>query len=439
MAQPYSDVLITIGGASIPREDERQHFKIIGADPAPAIDEILAGALHRQDIAVVADIGGKHIERHYKPSRDVILSPTDPRSARWNPFNEIQKEDDASMLAGALISGPSPKTSFVSVHENTNHLLARAFVADTLERLWKVGNHDRQELGRFLSRAPHSELKVLLKGAASEALFYYPERLEKIRAIASSRTRWMNDLDKTEAPSLSIREWTQRDHAGQGGAIFIHDPAGAPESYRRLIPTLMAASVHGALHRKPGPENRPIWFMHGKCSQADQLESMADALSRLPSYEGRIVLGIQSLDELKLNQHQETVIAILKDTGNTLIAGSDTGMERSDAKFAAYIIDRGRDPALPNRIEQLSKNEGYLLAASARSWQTVTLPQRESLPPDIPRSDPKHTLSDKTVSMIREASKDKWQQIRIMQPASDIQAQDHTQGIAKPSSGEYQH
>src|SRR6201992_1010323 len=161
-----NDQLVHLAGLSLNAADETKHFKLIGTTgtgKSTAITELLDGALARGDRAVIADPDGGYLTRFHDSSRgDVILNPFDPRSVKWNPFDEIQTPYDVEQLASGLI----PATEDPSSREW--HAYARTFLSAVAHRCHESGQGDAEELWRLLAIASSTELRKVVAGTPAQ-------------------------------------------------------------------------------------------------------------------------------------------------------------------------------------------------------------------------------------------------------------------------------
>jgi len=87
---------VVIGGVTIPRTLEAQHFLIsgtTGAGKTQVINGMLRSIRKRGHRAVIADPAGGFYARFGQPG-DVLVNPFDKRSVQWSPFAEVRADYD---------------------------------------------------------------------------------------------------------------------------------------------------------------------------------------------------------------------------------------------------------------------------------------------------------------------------------------------------------
>jgi type IV secretory pathway TraG/TraD family ATPase VirD4 len=138
-----------------------------------------------------------------------------------------------------------------------------------------------------------------------------------------------------------------------------------------------------------------------------QIDGLKDALARLRKFEGRCVLGFQSIAQVSSTYGNGDAHTIVENCANSLILRSSASEGGGTARFASGLIgdreilrtthSRSRRPldvigvrtsseqialeaaVLPSQIEQLPDLAGYLKVASRPEWLRVRLaPMREA-------------------------------------------------------------
>jgi type IV secretory pathway TraG/TraD family ATPase VirD4 len=399
---------ITLAGTPISMADESKHFKLIGTTgtgKSTAIREILESALRRGDRAVIADPDAGYLNRFYDADRgDVILNPFDSRSKKWDLFAEIRSAPDVDQLARSLIPD----------HEGADRSwrgYARTFFSAVTRQAHDAGIDDVSELYRLLVVADATELRALVKGTPAQPFLDEANgrMFDSIRSVASSAVASLDYVAQQRAERFSIRDWVSRDTPG---VLFIPYKAGQIASLRSTISAWMRLAIFETMDRdeqskspaddrKSGAGSGRLWFVVDELDALGQIDGLKDALARLRKFEGRCVLGFQSIAQVSSTYGQGDAHTVVENCGNTLILRCSASEGGGTARFASQLIgerevmrttvSRSRrynelfgsvsrsehfsvEPAvLPSQIEQLPDLVGYLKQASEPQWRQVRL------------------------------------------------------------------
>jgi type IV secretory pathway TraG/TraD family ATPase VirD4 len=135
-----------------------------------------------------------------------------------------------------------------------------------------------------------------------------------------------------------------------------------------------------------------------------QIDGLKDALARLRKFNGRCVLGFQSLAQVSSTYGIGEARTIVENCGNTLILRCSASEGGGTARFASQLIGEREvlrttvsksrrltevlgsvsqsqhfcveSAVLPSQVEQLADLTGYLKYASDPRWQRVRLDAR---------------------------------------------------------------
>jgi type IV secretory pathway TraG/TraD family ATPase VirD4 len=401
---------LTLAGVSIARGDEAKHFKLIGTTgtgKSTAISELLRGALRRGDRAVIADPDGGYLKSHYVAERgDLILNPFDPRSARWNPFAEIDSPYDVDQLARALI--PDQEGS-----DRSWRGYGRTFLGAVLRQCHEAGIHDTAELYRLLVTADAGELRVLVKGTPAQPFLdeHNARMFDSIRSVTASAVGALEYIASGRGQSLSIRNWVR---SPQAGSLFIPYRAGQIAALGTAISAWMRLAIFETMNRDgisesgQGP-HRPLWFIVDEIDALGPIDGLKDALARLRKFEGRCVLGFQSIAQVSSTYGRGDAQTVVENCANSLILRCSASEGGGTARFASQLIGEREvmrvnhstsrrvdefhgsitrssqialEPAvLPAQIEQLPDLTGYLKRASDPVWRRVSLARTAQMNP----------------------------------------------------------
>ena len=392
--------LLTLAGVGIAPGDEVKHFKLIGTTgtgKSTAIRELLAAALDRGDRAVITDPDGGYLGQFHDPGRgDVVLNPFDARSVRWDPLAEIRAPYDAEQLASSLI----PSTEDASGREWRGY--ARTFLTAVVRRCHEGGRRDAAELWRLIAIAPSAELRPIVAGTPAQP-FLEPENARmfgSIRSVAGSAAAALEHVQAQRARAFSVRDWIQ---SGRG-ALFLPYQASQIAALRTIIATWVRLAIFEIMCH--GGTDRRLWLIVDELDALGAIDGLKDALARLRKFDGRCVLGFQSIAQVSSTYGAGEAQTIIENCGNTMILRCSASEHGGTSQFASRLIgereivrrstSRGREgsgflsrgsrrsmnvseqrvtePAvLASELEQLPDLAGYLKASSATAWLKVRL------------------------------------------------------------------
>lgn len=390
-----SDEGISLAGFRVPTMDETKHFKLIGTTgtgKSTAVREIMSQALARGDRAVIADPDGGYLRRFYREDRgDVILNPFDQRSVKWDLFAEIRNVYDVEQLARSLIPD----------HEGADRSwsgYARTFFSAITRRAHEAGVTDVGELYRLLVVADAAELRTLVRGTPAQPFLeeHNSRMFDSIRSVTSSAVGALDYVARQESALFSIRDWVDGE---KPGILFIPYKAGQIAALRSSISGWMRLAIFETMDR--GEENARLWFVVDELDALGKIDGLKDALARLRKYNGRCVLGFQSVAQVSSTYGPGDAHTIVENCGNTLILRCSSSEGGGTARFASQLIGErevvrstisrsrrvtellgsvsrsqhfGIEPAvLASQLEQLPDLNGYLKYASDPNWVRVRL------------------------------------------------------------------
>ena len=393
---------VTLAGIPIPEADETKHFKLIGttgAGKSTAITELLSGALRRGDRAIIADPDGGYMRRFFDARRgDVILSPFEPGGAKWDLFGEIREEYDIDQLALALIPD----------HEGQDRSwrgYARTLFSAVTSQARAAGVSEVKKLFELLVVSKKSELEILVAGTPAQPFFeaHNDRMLDSIRSVLSSSVDALQHVARQESPPLSVKQWVR----SGSGVLFIPYRAGQIAALRSTVSAWMRLGIFEAMSRpasesSPAPmKDRRLWFVVDELDALGQIDGLKDALARLRKFDGRCVLGFQSVAQVSSTYGRGEAQTIVENCGNSLILRSSASEHGGTSQFASRLIgqrevvrisrSKSRHPShflpsitesehrqiepavMDSEIERLPDLAGFLKLASSPDWLRVRL------------------------------------------------------------------
>jgi type IV secretory pathway TraG/TraD family ATPase VirD4 len=168
-------------------------------------------------------------------------------------------------------------------------------------------------------------------------------------------------------------------------------------------------------------QHRPLWFIVDELDALGQIDGLKDALARLRKFNGRCVLGFQSLAQVSSTYGAGDAHTLVENCGNTLILRCSASEGGGTARFASQLIGEREvlrttqsksrrvtefagsvsqsqhfsiEPAvLPSQVEQLADLTGYLKYASDPKWRRVQLDARREWERHRPGQDSARSIS----------------------------------------------
>jgi len=395
------DAPLTLAGTPVPPGDEAKHFKLIGTTgtgKSTAIRELLDGALRRGDRAVIADPDGGYLHEYYSPGRgDLILNPFDARSRKWDLFAEIETSYDAEQLARSMIPDrPHADPTWTSY--------ARTFFTAVARQTQEAGVRDPGEFYRLLVAAEPKELRELVAGTPAQPFLdeHNARMFDSIRSVTSDAVGALQYVAAQDAPRLSVRRWVRDE---QPGVLFMPYKAGQIAALRSSISAWMRLAIFETMNRDTTAAserpNRRLWFVIDELDALGPIDGLKDALARLRKFEGRGIIGFQSIAQVSSTYGPGDAHTIVENCSNSLILRCAASEGGGTARFASQLVGEREivrttrsmsrryderigsitesehinvEPALlPSQIEQLPDLTGYLKYASDPVWRLIRL------------------------------------------------------------------
>ena len=389
---------LSVAGVAVPFEDEIKHFKFMGTTgtgKSTVMRELLDGALHRGDRAVIADPDGGYLSRFYDSTRgDAILNPFDTRSAKWDLFAELRNAYDVDELAQAFIPDRGSDPTWSN--------FARTLFSAITSQAQVANIRDVGELYRLLVAAPKEELRVLVTG--TPAAPFLEEGSDKLfqgaRSTVTAAVKSLDFVRRQTGKSFSVREWIK---TGKG-VLFLPYQADQIAALKAVISIWMRLAIFQTMSLGEGDHR--LWFAVDELDALGAINGLPDALTRLRKFGGRCVIGLQSIAQASTNYGMGPAQSIIENCGNTLILRCSASEGGGTAKYASKLIgerevvrlarsvSRSSGPTFgSNRdseghseqtatefavmaaeIEQLPDRTGFLKFASQPGWMRVAFP-----------------------------------------------------------------
>jgi type IV secretory pathway TraG/TraD family ATPase VirD4 len=396
---------VVLAGVVLDRAAETEHVLNIGttgSGKSVAQQTLMFTALSRGDRHIVADPDGSAMSLFYREG-DVILNQEDDRSAWWDMLAEIKGRLDYRLMAEALV--PQPREDRVSEWVT----YAQEILSTCLET-WHVNQLGSSEaFFRVMATADKEKLAQLCEGTAAHRYFETgnEKMLGSIMGTLAPALGSMRLLANPTGPAFSIRHWIREGK----GSLWMPYQANQIPALRGLISCWMGLAISESLSL-PESRVRRLWFHVDELDALGRIQGLKDALARLRKVGGCVVLGLQSISQVRGTYGDADANTIVENCNNKLILRCNASEGGGTARFASEVIgDRvverdetttsssqgknaststtravreHREPAvLASEIMQLERWTGYLKIATQRPWLKVAYK-----PVDFPKKVP---------------------------------------------------
>lgn len=302
---------ILIGGVAVPYELEARHWLITGSTGSGkslALYTMIQCARNRRDNGLVMDIGGV-CRKRFQRQGDIVLTPGADSPTVWNPFLEIQGRDDLAGLAASLI----PEGRGESAGWNDK---ARVMFTAIMGALWSSGEHSVSRLVYLCCSAEKTELVPLLAGTTAAVLVQDGNEtmMQNVRGIIGTYIQPLNSIQ--DGGTFSIKAWIHNKPAGQW--LFIEYRDNQLKANRSLLAAWMDLAINETLSLAESAA-KPTWFIADEFDSLGQVSGARAALTKLRRYAGRVVLGVQSVAQLRDTYGREGAQVLLSCLSNKLV------------------------------------------------------------------------------------------------------------------------
>jgi len=340
---------LQLGGIPIDRHGECYHWLFCGSPgsgKSTAIKDMLDQIRARGERAIVYDISGEYIEHYYRADKDRILNPLDGRHAAWNLFIDGRNESDFTSFARALFptneAGKNPffNNASVSIFVELALHLKRSILDPCQDQNRKVllAKQCADELFDLLLAGDATVLSKMLKGTKAANLIG-PAAAETsaniLASLASKLGAFTMIKSKPDDEVFSIRNWVLDEN--KDSWLFISSRQDMHETLRPLISLFCDVAASGILSLEPSSTRR-VWVLFDEIASLQKLPSLPALLERGRKHGCAVMLGLQSMAQLKSSYGNNEAAALASQPQNWLVLRSvepDTAQWLSNAIGAA--------------------------------------------------------------------------------------------------------
>lgn len=352
------------GGVPVPHGAEPYHFLIAGstgAGKSVAITSLLDTLRKRGDTAIVVDSGGEFMSRYWREDTDFVLNPFDDRCASWSPTGDLEGPWDAEALARSIIPDGTGESKEWNGY-------AQTLLTSCMQALWERGRKSLGDLLYMVQAAPMKELAQLLAGTPAAAQLTSEKTFGSIRTIASKYLAAYNYLSSSDTPfsvSRFIRE-------SQGGFLYLTYRDDQLDSLRNLISCVLDISARTILSLKPDGKRR-IWLIIDEFASIGKVQSIEAVATKARKVGGCLVVGIQSISQLRDRYGEHSAQSILSCLSTWLV------LRCADADTAEYMSKYIGEEQVVRTSEGASSSD----SGGSKSWSEQTSTQRVVMASEI--------------------------------------------------------
>ncbi len=313
---------LSLGGIPVPVSAEPYHFLIAGSTgtgKSVAINALLTKIRERGDTAILVDSGGDFLNKHFREETDFVFNPFDDRCVGWSPTLEMQGAWDAQALARSLVpDGIGDSREWNSY--------AQTFISSVLRKLWESQRLTLADFLYYAQVAPIKELKELLEGTPAMSQLGSEKMFGSIRTIASNYLTSYDYLPTDQEP-FSLTQMVQAEHSG---VLFITYRDDQLDALRNIIASMLDVASRAVLSLEPNP-NRRVWLIIDEFASIGRVQSVEAVATKARKAGGCLVLGVQSVSQLRDRYGENGAQTILSCLSTWLV------LRCSDADTAEYM------------------------------------------------------------------------------------------------------
>ena len=332
-----------IGNAHWTQNAEVQHLLVTG-DPGTGKSQLLTQLLQQiraaGDMAIVYDPKGDMVRDFYQPESDVLYSPFDQRSSKWEVWQDLNTEQALETFAEAVIKESPGKDNFWAK-------TARMVLVAAL----KQGRKENLSFVQTIQKLVNSDLDALaewLQDSEVASDFSNPKTAATILSELKSQARALKYLAESdsgsEQTSFSIELFFAECFEKLDAANKCTNKAPMPwlflpvnERFKASATPIMAAQIEliaNFILSQESSRKRRIWLVIDELPSLPKLPALMRLLAQGRGYGVAGVLAIQNLSQLFEVYGRDQAYSL------TGLCSSLVAMRTSDTQSADYLSKR---------------------------------------------------------------------------------------------------
>ena len=324
---------ISIDALQLLHQFERQHVFVHGTNGSGKTVLYLKLLSQVRQLAqkwISVDIAGNLLSRLYKPG-DIILSPFDARSVRWDMWNDCPTLEDLYTFSTFLIPD-NPKTEPIWINAPR-----QIFVA-TAEKMRDKPERSLTALLKVLLSLPLSEYARYFEGTdvASLTSDQVKKTTLSIRLVLASYLKPLRYLDQIprDVPEFSIMKWLKNDDDKR--CVFITVRESQHAALRGLISAWLGMTMKGILSLPEDiQKTRDIWIIADEFASSHKVAGAAENMSKMRKFGGHMLMAVQSQPQLVKHYGQEETKELIDQTSLQVYFRSN---EETVARFVSQQL-----------------------------------------------------------------------------------------------------
>lgn len=304
---------IKIGPLPLLKGTETQHVLITGgtgSGKTNCLHHLLTSIRKEKKRAIIVDTTGILTEIYYREGKDILLNPTDSRSASWHPWADSEEKTSYAAMAESFI----PQS--LSESDNYWRTGARTVLSSILERL--EDNQRNSALCKKVLIDPLQELCEFVIGTKAASLIDInsEKTAASIRSVLSSFLTCFEYMQDTENP-FSISKWVKNDDQSDEW-LFIACKTNQRPALTPLLSCWFSVAVRSLLDMEPDFDRR-LWFIIDELPTLNRLRDLETLLTESRKYGGCATLVLQSPAQLEAIYGQASAQTIMGNCGTKIV------------------------------------------------------------------------------------------------------------------------
>lgn len=385
---------VSIGEAVMSRQDETNGLLLVagqGGGKTVPISALIEQSWERGERALILDgkpeFAGSAPNLHGDDKGDPspvgaktwLLALADTRAARWRVGEDVYDRATASRWAGSLVSVLDTKNQTGGDFwvEGAQVFIETAILMciESFGTKWGLGDFYKT-LMELISLTPEllkETVKGYLPGSAGIVTVEAEQTLAGFLSNLATAIRPIDTMVRFESlksaeNTISIRRWLKsRDHLIIGSAST---NMRASAAFANGLIELAAEQLLLKPDASPNDSNAATWLFLDEFGAAGRCDLLRKQMVKLRSKRVRVVLGIQSLQQISEEYGEQAAQIILGSIDNVLIGRCRGGGKDGDAEWASAQLGKviGRawiNPTTPQQIGQYEHIERELVPPTA--------------------------------------------------------------------------